>query len=65
MDTNVFGKTKKIHQLQWDLHKKNNQLVELQKALSDAHIFLYDERDAVLQLKHENEQLRIQEMEDR
>ena len=48
-----------------DFNEKNQQIEELQKALSDAHMYLYEERQNVLQLTAENDALRVQEMEDR
>lgn len=41
------------------------QIKELQKALSHANGYLYDEREHVLKLQAENEQLKVQEIEDR
>lgn len=41
------------------------QIHELQKALSDSNVYLYDEREQVLKLQAENDQLKIQELEDR
>ncbi len=40
-------------------------MAELQKALSDANVFLYDEREQVLRLQAEADGLKIQEIEDR
>lgn len=37
----------------------------LQKALQDAKLYLYDEREQVIKLTHENEDLKQQEIEDR
>lgn len=37
----------------------------LLQALSDAHTYLFDERERLLALQAENDQLRLQEMEDR
>jgi coiled-coil domain-containing protein 77 len=35
------------------------------QALSDAHAFLFDERQRLLSLQAENDELRLQELEDR
>mmetsp|Transcript_4409 Transcript_4409/g.8414 ORF Transcript_4409/g.8414 Transcript_4409/m.8414 type:complete len:931 (-) Transcript_4409:305-3097(-) len=59
------AKSKELHQLKWQLHSRDQQVAELQKALSDAHVYLYDERELVLKLTAENDELRIQEQEDR
>jgi hypothetical protein len=56
---------KESHQLQWEHHKLEKEVEELQRALSDAHVYLFDEREKVLKLHAENSQLKIQEMEDR
>ena len=44
--------------LHYELNKKNEQISELQKALSDAHVYLFDEREHVLKLTSENDELR-------
>jgi len=59
------GTRKQYFALKWELARKDEQVAELQKALSDAHIFLYEEREQVLKLAAENDELRIQELEDR
>lgn len=61
----MSGNSSAKHSLKWDLHKKDEQVMDLQKALSDAHVFLYEERAQVLKLTAENDRLKIQELEDR
>lgn len=56
----MAGNSKEKHSLKWDLHKKDEQLMDLQKALSDAHVFLYEERAQVLKLTAENDRLKSQ-----
>lgn len=48
-----------------ELTARNEEVRDLQRALSDAQLYLYDEREVVLKLSRENERLRIQEAEDR
>ncbi|WAR25909.1 CCD77-like protein [Mya arenaria] len=43
----------------------NERLVELQKALSDMQIYLFQEREHVLRLYAENDRLKIRELEDK
>jgi len=52
-------------ELQSKLISKGDEIRDLQRALSDAQRYLYDERDMVLKLSKENDRLRIQEKEDR
>jgi hypothetical protein len=54
----MAGSSKEKHSLKWDLHKKDQQIMDLQKALSDAHVFLYEERAQVLKLTAENDRLK-------
>jgi len=44
---------------------RHEEIAELQRALSDANVYLFDEREQVLKLQAENDQLKIQELEDR
>lgn len=59
------GTRQEYYRIKWELAKRDEQVEDLQKALSDAHTFLYDERQQVLKLAAENDELRIQEVEDR
>ncbi|KAG2433514.1 hypothetical protein HYH02_012632 [Chlamydomonas schloesseri] len=54
-----------MHVLEWEAHKRADEVRELQKALSDAHNFLFDERQRLLALQAENDELRLQEIQDR
>lgn len=53
------------HKLQWALRKKDDEIGELQKAISDMQVFLFQEREQVLKLYAENDRLKIQELQDR
>lgn len=57
----MSGHSHEKHRLKWEAHKKDEQLMELQKALSDAHVFLYEERAQVLKLTAENDRLKSQD----
>lgn len=54
-----------LHKAKWDLHVKEEEISELQKGLSDANVYLFDEREQVLRLQAENDQLKMEQMEDR
>ncbi|OWF55724.1 coiled-coil domain-containing protein 77-like [Mizuhopecten yessoensis] len=53
------------HKLQWELRQREEEIVELQKALSDMQIYLFQEREHVLRLYAENDRLKIRELEDK
>ncbi|NXX51549.1 CCD77 protein, partial [Tricholaema leucomelas] len=53
------------HKLQWEVHQREEEVAELQKALSDVQVFLFQEREQVLRLCSENDRLKIRELEDR
>ncbi|XP_055251944.1 coiled-coil domain-containing protein 77 isoform X2 [Moschus berezovskii] len=53
------------HKLEWDLQQREEEIVELQKALSDMQVCLFQEREHVLRLYSENDRLRIREVEDK
>lgn len=53
------------HKLQWELRQKDDEIGELQKAISDMQVFLFQEREQVLKLYAENDRLKIQELQDR
>lgn len=53
------------HRLQWELRQKDDEISELQKAISDMQVFLFQEREQVLKLYAENDRLKIQELQDR
>ncbi|KAM6321688.1 coiled-coil domain-containing protein 77 [Aegotheles albertisi] len=53
------------HKLQWEVHQREEEVAELQKALSDMQVYLFKEREHVLRLYAENDRLKIRELEDR
>uniref|UniRef100_A0A8C7AK93 Coiled-coil domain containing 77 n=1 Tax=Neovison vison TaxID=452646 RepID=A0A8C7AK93_NEOVI len=53
------------HKLEWDLQQREEEIAELQKALSDIQVCLFQEREHVLRLYSENDRLRIREIEDK
>ncbi|NWH56202.1 CCD77 protein, partial [Geococcyx californianus] len=53
------------HKLQRELHQREEEIVELQKALSHMQVYLFQEREHVLRLCSENDRLKIRELEDR
>eukprot|EP00884_Botryococcus_braunii_P009152 jgi/Botrbrau1/18238/Bobra.53_1s0092.1 len=54
-----------VHRLEWENRKRSEEVRELQQALSNAHAYLFEERERLLALQAENDNLRLQEMEDR
>ncbi|XP_077809378.1 coiled-coil domain-containing protein 77 isoform X7 [Macaca mulatta] len=53
------------HKLECDLQQREEEIAELQKALSDMQVCLFQEREHVLRLYSENDRLRIRELEDK
>ncbi|NWR58391.1 CCD77 protein, partial [Bucorvus abyssinicus] len=53
------------HKLQWEVCQREEEIAELQKALSDMQVYLFQEREHVLRLHSENDRLKIRELEDR
>ncbi|NXH58071.1 CCD77 protein, partial [Rhabdornis inornatus] len=53
------------HQLQWEIRYLEEEIAELQKALSDMQVCLFQEKEQVLRLYSENDRLKLREMEDR
>ncbi|KFO82951.1 Coiled-coil domain-containing protein 77, partial [Buceros rhinoceros silvestris] len=53
------------HKLQWEVCQREEEIAELQKALSDMQVCLFQEREHVLRLNSENDRLKIRELEDR
>lgn len=51
--------------LQWELQQREEEIAELQKALSDMQIFLFQEKEHVLRLYAENDRLKLRELEDK
>uniref|UniRef100_A0A8C6UKM3 Coiled-coil domain containing 77 n=1 Tax=Neogobius melanostomus TaxID=47308 RepID=A0A8C6UKM3_9GOBI len=65
----MLGKYKSItedqHKLQWELRQREGEIAELQNALSDMQVYLFQEREQSLRLYAENDRLKIRELEDR
>uniref|UniRef100_A0A8B9GN80 Coiled-coil domain containing 77 n=1 Tax=Amazona collaria TaxID=241587 RepID=A0A8B9GN80_9PSIT len=53
------------HKLQWEIRQREEEIAELQKALSDMQVYLFQEKEHVLRLYSENDRLKIRELEDR
>ncbi|NXQ21433.1 CCD77 protein, partial [Peucedramus taeniatus] len=53
------------HQLQWEVRYLEEEIAELQKALSDMQVYLFQEKEQVLRLYSENDRLKLRELEDR
>ncbi|CAF95871.1 unnamed protein product, partial [Tetraodon nigroviridis] len=53
------------HKLQQDLRQREGEIAELQTALSDMQVYLFQEREQVCRLYAENDRLKIRELEDR
>ncbi len=54
-----------LHRLRWTLRSRDEEVKELQAALSSAKVLLYDEREMALRLAAENDELKAREAEDR
>lgn len=59
------GAYEQQRQLEWELRQREEEIAELQKALSDMQVYLFQEREHVLRLYAENDRLKIRELEDR
>ncbi|XP_072528032.1 coiled-coil domain-containing protein 77 isoform X2 [Salminus brasiliensis] len=57
--------TEDQHKLQWEVRQREEEIAELQKALSDMQVYLFQEREQALRLYAENDRLKIKELEDR
>ncbi|XP_032379139.1 coiled-coil domain-containing protein 77 isoform X1 [Etheostoma spectabile] len=53
------------HKLQWEVRQREGEIAELQSALSDMQVYLFQEREQSLRLYAENDRLKIRELEDR
>ncbi|NXO10147.1 CCD77 protein, partial [Oriolus oriolus] len=53
------------HQLHWEVRHLEEEIAELQKALSDMQVYLFQEKEQVLRLYSENDRLKLRELEDR
>ncbi len=45
--------------MEWEVRKRESEIVELQKAISDLQIYLFQEREQVLRLYAENDRLKV------
>ncbi|KAM7003296.1 coiled-coil domain-containing protein 77 [Tautogolabrus adspersus] len=59
------GITEDQHKLQWEVRQREVEITELQNALSDMQVYLFQEREQSLRLYAENDRLKIRELEDR
>uniref|UniRef100_A0A3B4H0U9 Coiled-coil domain containing 77 n=1 Tax=Pundamilia nyererei TaxID=303518 RepID=A0A3B4H0U9_9CICH len=57
--------TEDQHKLQWEIRQREGEIAELQSALSDMQVYLFQEREQSLRLYAENDRLKIRELEDR
>ncbi|KAL2093899.1 hypothetical protein ACEWY4_011211 [Coilia grayii] len=57
--------TEDQHKVQWEVRQREGEIAELQKALSDMQVYLFQEREQALRLYAENDRLKIRELEDR
>ncbi|GLG93492.1 Uncharacterized protein GBIM_00891 [Gryllus bimaculatus] len=53
------------HQLEVELQKRHHEVIQLQEAVSDLQVHLYQEREQVLRLYAENDRLKIRALQDR
>ena len=53
------------HTKEWEIRQREEEISELQKALSDMQVFLFQEREHVLRLYAENDRLKVRELQDR
>jgi coiled-coil domain-containing protein 77 len=53
------------HGLRWALHKKDIEILELQRSLSETQTFLLEERKQLLRVISDNDELKVQELKDR
>ena len=56
---------KEKHKLEFELRRREEEVRDLQKALSEAHTCLFEERERFLEVQRDNDDLRLQEIEDR
>ncbi|XP_029379249.1 coiled-coil domain-containing protein 77 isoform X1 [Echeneis naucrates] len=59
------GITEDQHKLQQEVRQREEEIAELQNALSDMQVYLFQEREQSLRLYAENDRLKIRELEDR
>jgi coiled-coil domain-containing protein 77 len=53
------------HKLTWELQKRREEVADMQRSCSEVRVALFDERQANLHLKRENEELNLKAQEDR
>ncbi|CAG8459345.1 50_t:CDS:10 [Ambispora leptoticha] len=53
------------HKLTWELNQRTHEISELQKTLSETQLFLTQERRRLMRVVAENDELRVQEVQDR
>ncbi|TPP60475.1 Coiled-coil domain-containing protein 77 [Fasciola gigantica] len=51
--------------LTWEVRQREAEIAELQRALSDMQVYLFQEREHVLRMYAENDRLKIRELDDR
>ena len=54
-----------LHKARWEVHKRMDEVSDLQKALSDSHVYLWDEKERCQRMQGEIDELKLQEVEDR
>ncbi|GBG27683.1 Coiled-coil domain-containing protein 77 [Hondaea fermentalgiana] len=54
-----------LHRVKWELKVRQEEVEQLQNALSDANVQLFEEREEALKLLAENDELKLQQSEDR
>ena len=53
------------HRLRWELKKRSEELIELENAVKETHISLYDYRDKIKKMSDENNVLMMKQYENR
>lgn len=54
-----------LHRLRFELNRRNEEISDLQKALSESHGKLHEERDHLLKVYADYDELRLKEISDR
>lgn len=49
---------KRQHDMEWESRRREEEIQALKKALSDAQMFIFEEREHAMQLQHDNDALR-------
>lgn len=52
-----------VHAAQWEARKRETENTELRKALSDAHLALWEERQARLKVEARSDEIKVQQLE--